>query len=251
MKKRNIGKNIIKINDVDSTNKFLVDISKLGKIKEGTVIFARHQYSGKGQGDNFWESEADKNLTISIIIYPYFLQAKKQFLLNKVVSLAVYDYVKTVLKNYKISIKWPNDVYIGKKKVAGILINNYIRGDKFVYSIVGIGLNINQTVFKSNAPNPISLKNVTDRDFDVRKCLNDLLLFIENRYSQLKDRKENIINYDYINSLFQYNSFNKYKFHDKIIEAKIIGVSEFGKLILENRDSKKFESDLKEIVFII
>ena len=140
-----IGKNIIEIEETDSTNLYTSILLKSKKIPEGTVISAFRQNSGRGQGNNLWESEAGKNLTVSIVLYPYFLPIEEQSMLNKVISLGIYDMMTALTKGKaNIKIKWPNDIYISDKKVSGILIENAIIGNKFIHSIVGVGININQ-----------------------------------------------------------------------------------------------------------
>ena len=168
-----------------------------------------------------------------------------------IISLSVSDYLKSIIKNHKISIKWPNDIYIDNGKVAGILISNTIQGELFENAIIGIGLNINQLVFSSDAPNPVSLKMITGKNFHIKKCLNNLCIYIEKRYEQLRNGLTDIINYDYLTSLFWHESFQKYKYDNNIITAKITGISEFGKLILITKEKHTIECDLKEITFII
>ncbi|MBE9480276.1 MAG: biotin--[acetyl-CoA-carboxylase] ligase [Bacteroidetes bacterium] len=250
-RKRTIGANIINLDSVDSTNSYAAKMMPEDRLPEGTVIVAKTQHAGKGQDKNYWESAPFSNLTFSVVLYPDFLAVEKQFILNKFVALAVYDFVKSFIKKHKVSIKWPNDIYIDEKKVAGILINNTIQGNVFDYSIIGIGLNINQIKFNSEAPNPVSLINILKEHLNLKNCLDKLCIFLEKRYFQLRSGQEGLINSDYLKSMFRFQSFHKYKFKDKIIEAKITNVSEFGKLILETRDSEKIECDIKEVSFIL
>ena len=150
-----IGRNVIKLDTVDSTNRYANDLlncnfndGSVKKIYDGTVVLARTQRSGKGRRGNNWESEPCKNLTFSIILYPGFLKASDQFRLNKVISLGIYDHVRSIIMQHDekcdrtVSIKWPNDIYAGSDKISGILLENAIRQDKISHSIIGIGLNI-------------------------------------------------------------------------------------------------------------
>jgi len=242
---------VIELESVDSTNEYAKKLLNKGDVEQGTIVIAKSQLWGKGQDGNFWESEPDKNLTFSLILYPDFLPAEKQFQLNKIVSLAICDFVKTIVEQNKVSIKWPNDIYVDDKKAAGILIENTIAGNTLKTVVVGIGLNVNQLVFKSDAPNPVSLKNVTDKDFDLQDCLGDLYLSIENRYWQLKNNSEDIINQDYLDSLYRVGVMAKYEYNKELIEAKITGISPFGKLILETSDKNTLECDMKELAFIL
>jgi|AntAceMinimDraft_17_1070374.scaffolds.fasta_scaffold09515_4 BirA family biotin operon repressor/biotin-[acetyl-CoA-carboxylase] ligase len=241
---------IIELKSVDSTNKYAIKLLNKSKIEECTIIFANSQYSGKGQENNLWESESHKNLTFSMILYPKFLLPEKQFLLNKIISLAVCDFVKSIVKHNKVSIKWPNDIYIDNKKTAGILIENTISGNIFKNTVIGIGLNINQTIFKSNAPNPVSLKIVTEKDFNIKECLNDLCFFIDKRYMELKNNRYDIIDYDYLNCLYHYKSLEQYKYKKSIIYAKITGIDKFGRLILETTNKEILKCDMKDVMFM-
>jgi len=250
MENRIIGRNIIELDSVDSTNKYGVGLLKNTNIEEGTVIFARSQYSGTGLNGNKWESESNKNITISIVLYPKFLKAEKHFYLNKIISVAIYNFVNDFVKKGRTSIKWPNDVYIDSKKVAGILIKNGIKGDSVEYSIVGIGVNLNQVEFRSNAPNPISIKNATHKDYDIKESINKLCLNIEEKYIQLKNDETESLDNEYLNSLLYYQKFNHYEYNGNIIEAKITGINKYGKLILIDKKNQVIECDMKEIVFV-
>jgi len=235
---------------VDSTNNYAVNLLKIQKVKEGTVIVTGSQQSGKGLGANKWESEPHKNLTLSIIFYPEFLIISKQFLLNKIAALAVRDFIKTIVRYKDVYVKWPNDVYIDNYKSAGILIETSTQSNLLEYAVIGIGLNINQTVFKSDAPNPISLKLIEGMDFDLDKCFNGLVNSVNLRYSQLKQGGEDEINHDYLNSLYLYQREANYKIENEIFLATIIGISQIGKLILQKENGNVIECNFKEVEFL-
>jgi len=245
-----IGKNIIKLTEVNSTNLFASQLIKENNVIEGTVIIAESQTSGKGQAESKWESESGKNLTFSIILIPVFLPLASQFLLSKVVSLAIIDFLNKLSIN-NLTIKWPNDIYVGKQKIAGILIENMILGREYTTAIIGIGININQTQFSSNVPNPISLKLLSNKDFNIEECLNALLIEVEKRYNQLKFLKYQLIDNDYLKALYNFNKWSSYSYLSKIIIARIIGVNKYGKLILEKENNTMIECDLKEIKYVI
>ncbi len=174
-----IGNRIIQLDSVESTNVFLLQqINERKELFNGDVYVAHEQVNGKGQGANLWESEPGTNLTFSIFLLPSFLKADEQFYLNMVISLGVYDYVSGIVKENSVKLKWPNDIYINNKKVGGILISHSISGMEFLYTIVGIGLNINQTVFHSDAPNPASVSQFLGNELDLDDCLRQLLSFI-------------------------------------------------------------------------
>jgi len=145
--------NIITVESVASTNSYLKELAHSRTLDEGTVIVTRNQTAGKGQQGNAWESEAGKNITCSILLYPSFLPVQHFFLLSEVISLGV----KETLDAYTdgITIKWPNDIYYCERKIAGILIENEITGSNISMSVAGIGVNVNQEQFLSDAPNPV------------------------------------------------------------------------------------------------
>lgn len=246
-----IGNTILKFDQLDSTNETANELVNKKEVKEGTVILSEFQRQGKGQQGNYWESEAGKNLTISIILYPAFLPPEKQFMLTKVVSLAVQEFIQLIIPEADVKIKWPNDIYVRNRKVAGILINNAIQGNKLTYTVVGIGVNINQTQFMSNAPNPVSFYQISGIHHDMEYCQEVLYKTLNKWYATLKNQNFKLIDTNYINSLYQFGVFKKYVILKKNINAKIVGVSSYGKLLLENIHQKTFECDLKEVEFVI
>lgn len=166
----------IKLAETKSTNTYLKRMAAL--LPTGTVIYTYRQTAGRGQKGNSWESEDGKNLTFSILLKHPGIEAKRQFYVSEAVSLAVAE----VLSRYTegISIKWPNDVYWGDRKMCGMLIENSLSADGGIdYSIPGVGININQEHFVSDAPNPVSLKNVTGRDYDLEALLREVCERIE------------------------------------------------------------------------
>ncbi|MCD4664581.1 MAG: biotin--[acetyl-CoA-carboxylase] ligase, partial [Bacteroidales bacterium] len=217
----------------------------------GTIVVATEQTSGKGLDKNSWESESRKNLTFSILLKPEFLKPERQFMLNKAIALGLFDYIQSVIKNNKVTIKWPNDIYIDNGKVAGTLINNTISGSNILYSIIGIGININQSLFKSNAPNPVSLKYYLKYNQDLNECLKSFCTFSNIRYGQLKKHEHSRLNSDYLDALYRYKEVFPYRFKGEIVNAKITGVSEYGKLQLVTSDNKKLECDMKEIEYLV
>jgi len=248
-----IGNRIIRLKETESTNRFASEfISKQNNVEEGTVIMANYQSAGRGAGENKWESEKDKNLTISIILYTAFLRIEEQFMVNKIVSLAVSDMITNFTKvKENVKIKWPNDIYFGNKKIAGILIENAIIGNKFLHFIIGIGININQEVFISDAPNPVSLKNITGIEYDPDECLSALCSCLDTRYGQLKNSENKLINDDYLSALFRINEVSSFVYRGHIIKAKITGLSDHGKLLLEKTDGVVIDCDFKEVEFIL
>jgi len=243
---------IIVLKMVDSTNDYMQNKVKTGNIsEEGTVIITDDQRAGKGLDKNKWESESGKNLTFSILLKPGFLPADQQFQLTKVISLSVFDFIRSYLPNERIKVKWPNDIYVGNKKIAGILINNTIKGKEIMYTVVGVGVNINQQNFGSDVLNPTSLWHYLKCDLKINYCLKNILSHIEKRYQQLKDNDTFQINTDYKKALYRLNDFNLFKYKETMISARIVGVTEYGQIKLLQKDNTEIICDLKEIEFII
>ena len=249
-----IGRNIIELDHVDSTNSYANERLKKEILPEGTIIWTKNQTNGRGQRTNAWESEPFKNLTFSLILCPSFITVQQQFYLSKVISLALADFVAAILQEKsdapQIKIKWPNDIYIGDKKVAGILIENSIRNNQLVNSVVGIGLNINQEKFNKSLPKATALKLHHSTELDLNTCLGQLCSFLEARYLQLKANKQQCIDEDYLEKMYLLNEWSSFKTSEQIIRAKIIGVSAEGKLQVELEKKQSRAFDFKEIVFL-
>jgi BirA family transcriptional regulator, biotin operon repressor / biotin---[acetyl-CoA-carboxylase] ligase len=242
---------ILHFGSVDSTNDQAARLAAEGELAEGTVVNARKQTHGRGQDTNTWESEPAMNLTCSMVLYPRFLPAAAQFALSKVVALGVWKTVADILPKEQVTIKWPNDVYIGDRKVAGILIQNSIMGPVLDCSIAGIGLNVNQTAFSGRAPNPVSLAMITGEEYSLAQVLGDLIKNIETYYAMLKSRHYTDIAGLYFEKLYRRGVMSRFRRDGVVIEAKIIGINEYGHLLLEQADGTRFEADVKEIGFII
>ncbi len=238
----------IQYDNLASTNEELKRLLKQKQFKEGTVVITNYQNAGKGQAGNSWESEKDKNLTLSLLLRPHFIEPANQFYISKMVSLALIDTIREFLCG--ITIKWPNDIYIGDKKVAGILIENSIMGPHIDYCIVGIGLNVNQTEFVSDAPNPISLKQLGQFDYDLEKVKSSLIKHLQKRYKQLQEENEDEINKSYFGLLYRNIGKHPFKDEDGIFRASIKGVNELGMLTLKDDEGQYREYAFKELEFL-
>lgn len=242
-----IGKNIIVKNEIESTNNYAKQMVS-DKPEEGTVVLAQYQQFGRGQQGNSWESEPGKNLLFSIILYPSFLSAGMLFYLSKIISLALFEYLNDEVADVKI--KWPNDIYVGGKKVAGILIENAVNGNHLDYSIAGIGLNLNQTKFFSDAPNPVSLKQLKGVELNKEEQLKKLLKTIEKWYAILLSKQFEKIDSAYLKNLYAFMQWRKYRVSNKELNGRINGVGEFGQLQLELQGGEKKEFMFKEIELV-
>lgn len=246
----NIVSNIIELREVDSTNNYAQNLLITSRPPEGTVISCYNQSNGRGTDSNHWESEPGKNLTLSFIFYPRFLKAAGQFQLNQAISLAVSETVSSKTLSADVTIKWPNDIYIGDKKVAGILIQNSIMGSVIDHTIAGIGLNVNQNVFRSNAPNPVSLSMVTGQVYDLPSLQAELISSVNKYYQLLKHEETQTLNTLYLKKLYRINQWHNYQIKGLTVNARITGISNFGQLQLEGPDGFSWICDLKDIKYL-
>ena len=247
-----IGRDLQHFNRLDSTNTYLRNLLNVQteKITEGLLVITDEQFAGKGQLGAGWVSEAGKNLTFSILLRPTFLLPAEIFYLNKAIALAVRDCVGDFITGQTISIKWPNDIYAGNKKIAGILIENGFQTTAVQYTIVGIGLNVNQTEFDIAIPNPVSMKMITGKDFDLQIVLEKLCGAIEQYYLMLRRFDFKQVDDLYHTHLYGIGKERKFKSAENEFSGIIEGVDANGKLILKTGgEEKKFE--VKEIGWLI
>lgn len=240
---------IIRKDTINSTNIYAKDLLDNESCEDRTVVVADSQTAGKGQQGNKWESSAGDNLTLSLIYIPDFLPADKQFYISCVISLGIYDYLSAKIDN--VSIKWPNDIYSGDSKIAGILIENTIMGNGIASSVCGMGININQEVFVSDAPNPVSLFQINRKKYKLTEELIELLRCTEKRYSMLERGEYERIKEDYFAVLYRSRGFYKFEDAKKVFEAKIKDVSDTGEIILETKERKMLRYYFKEVSFVI
>lgn len=230
----------------DSTNKLLKELLKERELPEATVVYTNFQSDGKGQPGNSWESEAGKNLLCSILLYPDTIAINKQFVISQICCLAI----KKVLDTYTdgISIKWSNDIYWRDKKMGGILIENSLFRDKIRSSIMGIGLNVNQEQFRSDAPNPVSLKQVIGKETDCEKLLTQIHSELMKLYRAMD---YGAIRQQYHESLYRKEGFHRYTDCEtkEQFMAKIEAVAPDGRLILITDKDEKREYYFKELSF--
>ena len=243
-----IGNLIVRLQSTDSTNNYANSQIREKELPEGTVFLAYEQTGGRGQLKNFWESETGKNLTFSIVLFPEFLEIRRQFMLSKVVVLGIYKALHKYIDQLKI--KWPNDIYLGNQKLGGILIENSIMSGLMKSSVVGIGLNVNQTVFRSNAPNPVSLRTLTNQHYDCEMILAEVLSGIDRYYNLLRQGEVEKIDQQFISALYLLNEKHYFRTEDEIFEGEITGVNEIGQLLIRNKGGEILAFHFKEVEFL-
>ena len=228
-----IGKPFTILSEVSSTNNYAMQQVQAHLAAHGAAWFALHQKAGKGQRGKGWKDEPGKNILLSFIIEPNTISIDNQFLLTVVVSLGCFDFM-TKYAIDQTSIKWPNDIYWRDRKAGGILIENVIQGKDWKYSIVGIGININQTFFSPDLPNPVSLKQITGKTFEATELGVELCSFIEKRWQQLQNKNQQpTLLREYESYLYKLDEKVTFKIGEAIVEAKVMGVNESGQLLID------------------
>lgn len=235
------------IEETGSTNSWVKE--RLEDLEAPVMAIARCQTAGRGQRGNSWESEPGKNLTFSLLVKPSGLKAVRQFALSEAAALAMAD----ALAAYGIeaAVKWPNDIYVGSRKIAGILIENSIMGDQLTTSIIGIGLNVNQTLFLSDAPNPVSMAQISRRKFHLGEVANTVGGELEKRLGSLAAGES--MHDEYKSRLWRSDG-RHYPFKETAggeeFTARIADVGESGHLILELSDGCRRKYAFKEVAYL-
>lgn len=239
---------LIELEAVDSTNNFLRNYRPL-QPREITVATAEYQQCGRGQAENRWESEQGKNLLFSIRLHPHGIEPSEQFLLSQAISVAV----KRALEDFAspIRIKWPNDVYYGDKKLGGILIENDLMGHRILNSIIGVGLNINQKVFREGAPNPVSLKNIVGHEVERRFVLERVVGHFVRLLGQLDTTGKDELRRAYAESLYRHEGIHDYRDAEGDFRARMEGVEPDGHLLLRDEQGNLRRYAFKEVTFVI
>jgi BirA family biotin operon repressor/biotin-[acetyl-CoA-carboxylase] ligase len=247
-----IGKNLLFLHDVESTNTYAMNLLRNVNGIEGTVVYTDNQTQGKGQRGAVWSSDSAKNLIASIILKPQFLGIENTFYLSKISALAVYDVLTEILSisQYDIKIKWPNDMLVNQSKIAGILIENNVINNHLQYAVIGIGLNINQVSFTSFLREATSLQLLANKQFDKNAILERLCINLEKWYFKLKEEKYQLIDDVYVTHLFGVNKNIDFVDSSGIkFFGKILGVTQLGKLTVELETKQIKEFDIKEVQF--
>lgn len=240
---------LICLEETNSTSQALTALCNEQSPEELTTVVARFQTAGKGQRGNSWESEKDKNLLFSFVLYPTFLEARRQFLLSQIISLAV----KEELEQYTgdISIKWPNDIYWKDKKICGMLIENDLTGMYINRSIAGIGININQEAFVSSAPNPVSLKQITGQEYNQMEILAHVIERVKELYNVLQKGETQSITQRYREALFWKDGMHPFRDSRGQFKAMIVNVEADGHLVLQDKSDRILRYVFKEVQYVL
>lgn len=237
---QSIGSQVFRFEECSSTNDVMRNLSEINTAHHGAVVMSNFQTHGRGQAGNIWESISQKNIMLSVLVMPPSILADEQVYLNLFACLSVFDFVNAYFPN-QTKIKWPNDIYVNDKKIAGLLIENSIQGTSIKNSIIGIGININQQQFEN--AHAISFSVLLKKDIELDTCRNELLVFLNKRYEELSLHLKYKLMNDYLNVLYKKEVKSMFKVGNEMLEGEIIGIDNFGRLKL------KVENEIKLFAF--
>lgn len=245
MKKYDLsGFKIIEAEETLSTNTLAEQLPK-EELPDKSVVLTFRQSCGRGQVGNKWESEPERNISLTVIFRPEQLPAGRQFAVSMVIALGCKDFVSRYVEN--CLIKWPNDIYVGDKKIAGILIEHNIAGSRVSCSLCGVGLNVNQREFLSDAPNPVSLWQLTGKELPLSEAVGNLLECIGKRYGQISDYQ--LLETEFLNHLYRRGGVHRWEDAEGFFEASVAGIDEYGRLRLVDSDRKERPYGFKEVAY--
>ena len=240
---------LIFVPEVDSTINYLSDIVRdkelnHQKLAELTAVFTDWQSAGRGQQGNVWASNPKENILISFYFSPSIIP-QEQFFMNIFFSLSVRKMLEKYLPEVKI--KWPNDIYVEDKKIAGILLDHTLQNNRILHTIAGVGININQMQFPDTVANPTSLKLLTEQNFELLPLIEELHAITSYYYNMLKQGNYLQLLKEYYQNLYRINEYHSFIIHNEEKEAKILGINQFGQLQLEDRHRNFYQCGMKEI----
>lgn len=239
--------------EVNSTNTWLLEaLASSQPLPEGALVYTLRQMAGRGQVGNKWESEPDRNISFSLLLRPVFVPVQQQFVISEMCSVGILQGLMSLgLRN--VSVKWPNDIYVGDEKVCGILIENRLMGGVLSESVLGVGINVGQTVWKSDAPNPTSLA-LHGIDASPEEVLDVVLHHIASLYELLHEPSGASV----IHRLFcehLYRGKGVYPYVDaqtgEAFDAEVAGVDPQGPLLLRLADGQERRYWFKEVRFAL
>ena len=239
------------VEEVASTNRTLWQMLDAGQaLEEPFVLQAAWQSEGRGLGDNAWHSEKGQNLLFSLLLEPKFLDPAEQFLLNQCVALGVRQALSDLCPRQPFVVKWPNDIYAGQQKIAGMLIENRLMGKSYELAIVGVGVNINQESFPPFPQRAVSLRMVSGQAYDIRKSLDACLSRILSLYNDLAEGKRGLIRQTYEKHLLGFGQRRRFRDQNGHFQGIIRGVDRQGMLIIERPGGQRQHYDMKRIRFL-
>jgi len=234
------------IRETTSTN----DDARDPRYRHGDVVWAERQTAGRGQRGHTWTSPEGENLTFSLVLEPTFLPVGEQFLLSEAAALALTD----TFARFGIDsrIKWTNDIYVGDRKLVGMLIEHSYSGPTLLRTVVGIGINVNQTSFDPALPNPVSMAAAAGRRFDRQEVLDSFLAHMQQRYALLERGGGETLQRDYRDRMYRLGEEHPFRLPDgTLFRAVIRGVRPSGELILDCEDGARRQYLFREVEFVV
>lgn len=239
----------IHLDTVDSTMQYLARPELSACEDSFIVVTADYQTAGRGQKGTSWESEAGKNLLLGILLRPTFLHPQEQFYLSEICALSLVETLNTYSDGF--TIKWPNDIYYGNRKVSGMLLEHTLQGASLSLSIVGIGLNVNQRTFLSDAPNPVSLYQILGEEVCRETLLKAFLQRFQTYYQHLERQDFSAIHTSYLQHLYRRGEWAKFRDEIATFEGRIVDVEHTGRLVIEKPDGTLSKFAFKEVAYVI
>lgn len=239
------GFDVWEYEEAGSTNA-VAEAIPLAELKDRMAVLTWRQTQGRGQAGNHWESAPDRNIAVTLVLRPERLEAVRQFAVSMVIALGCRDFVSRYVD--QVRVKWPNDIYVGDRKISGILIEHRIAGEHVQVSLCGIGLNVNQSDFLSDAPNPVSLYQLTGRELPLAEALSGLLECIGMRYGQLADY--GLLEKEFRHHLYRARGVYPWEDENGAFRASVTGVDEYGQLILRDTEGKERIYAFKEVKYL-
>ncbi len=238
---------IIHLDTVDSTNRYVRELDITEDV-DMLVCVADYQTAGRGQGTNTWESERGKNLLFSVKVKPHKVAPAQQFILSEACALALKDVLDTLVDH--ITLKWPNDIYWNDRKLSGTLIETALAAGGIRQCVFGVGLNVNQHVFHSDAPNPVSLWQILGQETDTDVLLARIIESLSNRLQQVYEGRHLEVEQAYHDALYRREGWYLYRDAHGQFRANIVKVLPDGHLLLRDEEGKERFYAFKEVEFV-
>lgn len=233
----------------DSTMLRLRSDELSGRTEEFVLATAGFQTAGRGQKGTFWESAPDQNLLFGFIFHPESIPASRQFALSEALALAVADTLSQYISS--VCIKWPNDIYWEDRKICGMLLEHDLCGSHIATTLTGVGLNVNQEIFKSDAPNPVSLRQITGTEIAAGQLLQHILCQFTAYYRLLQKGQYSLVHRHYMERLYRRNGLHSYRDRNGTFQAEITDISPLGVLTLRRPDGSLHHYAFKELSYLI
>lgn len=242
-----LGKNVIYLPECHSTNDLLMDYARMGKAKEGTIVITDFQSVGKGQRGNQWESEPGANLLFSIMLQPDYLVPKSQFYIGLCMALATVKAIEALSEAQAgLQVKWPNDLYLNEKKIAGILLESSLSGNRVDFVVLGMGLNVKQLQFENEKASSLWIEGLK---VETNELLEEILIQLEAQLMHLRTSQIKLVIEQYYQRLRWMGEEHEFEAKNKRFSGTILGIDEQGRLML-GVGSNTLIYDIKEIKFL-